>query len=114
MGREFDSRSVRPDFIGSERHSDGTTESFTGEPVYALWQPVTRPTCSAFSCVEPVKRLLAVPTGFEPAIFSLTGRYARPLHHGTVRTDSSFQLHREPEVQQASPLPVGRAGFEPA
>ena len=25
---------------------------------------------------------MAVPTGFEPAIFSLTGRYARPLHHG--------------------------------
>ena len=27
---------------------------------------------------------LAVPTGFEPAISSLTGTYARPLHHGTV------------------------------
>lgn len=26
----------------------------------------------------------AVPTGFEPAISSLTGTYARPLHHGTV------------------------------
>ena len=25
----------------------------------------------------------AVPTGFEPAISSLTGTYARPLHHGT-------------------------------
>jgi hypothetical protein len=28
-------------------------------------------------------KLLAVPTGFEPAISSLTGTYARPLHHGT-------------------------------
>ena len=27
---------------------------------------------------------MAVPTGFEPAISSLTGTYARPLHHGTM------------------------------
>src|SRR5688572_26035482 len=31
---------------------------------------------------------LAVPTGFEPAISSLTGTYARPLHHGTMRCES--------------------------
>jgi predicted amidohydrolase len=30
----------------------------------------------------------AVPTGFEPAISSLTGTYARPLHHGTMRYES--------------------------
>ena len=30
----------------------------------------------------------AVPTGFEPAISSLTGTYARPLHHGTMRCES--------------------------
>ena len=28
---------------------------------------------------------MAVPTGFEPALSSLTGTYARPLHHGTKR-----------------------------
>ena len=28
---------------------------------------------------------MAVPTGFEPAISSLTGTYARPLHHGTMK-----------------------------
>ena len=28
--------------------------------------------------------LLAEPTGFEPAIFGLTGRYAKPLHHGSA------------------------------
>src|SRR6266508_3429026 len=30
----------------------------------------------------------AVPTGFEPAISSLTGTYARPLHHGTGLRDA--------------------------
>jgi hypothetical protein len=29
------------------------------------------------------REFTAVPTGFEPAISSLTGTYARPLHHGT-------------------------------
>ena len=33
---------------------------------------------------------LAVPTGFEPAISSLTGTYARPLHHGTVPEIRAF------------------------
>ena len=53
---------------------------------------------------------LAVPTGFEPAIFSLTGRYARPLHYGTTdgraRPSASYRrgLRRRP---------VGRVGFEP-
>ncbi len=32
---------------------------------------------------------MAVPTGFEPAIFSLTGRYARPLHYGTMLLERS-------------------------
>ena len=32
----------------------------------------------------------AVPTGFEPAISSLTGTYARPLHHGTVQEIRGF------------------------
>jgi hypothetical protein len=31
--------------------------------------------------------LTAVPTGFEPAISSLTGTHVRPLHHGTNRSD---------------------------
>ena len=34
----------------------------------------------------------AVPTGFEPAISSLTGTYARPLHHGTMRCESVLML----------------------
>ena len=29
-------------------------------------------------------RKVADPTGFEPAIFGLTGRYVRPLHHGSA------------------------------
>src|SRR5438128_11098271 len=33
---------------------------------------------------------LAVPTGFEPAISSLTGTYARPLHHGTIAKVARF------------------------
>ena len=35
---------------------------------------------------------LAVPTGFEPAISSLTGTYARPLHHGTEQKKRAFAL----------------------
>ena len=27
---------------------------------------------------------MATPTGFEPAIFGLTGRYVKPLHHGAA------------------------------
>ena len=35
---------------------------------------------------------LATPTGFEPAIFALTGRYVRPLHHGAASSsDSEFR-----------------------
>ena len=30
------------------------------------------------------KKIMAVPTGFEPAIFCVTGRRDRPLHHGTM------------------------------
>ena len=45
----------------------------------------------------------AVPTGFEPAISSLTGTYARPLHHGTV-----------PEIQAFSPaLPCATSILPP-
>src|SRR5947207_15924949 len=47
---------------------------------------------------------LAVPTGFEPAISSLTGTYARPLHHGTVPETRAF-LTRAPLC--ASILPPG-------
>src|SRR6267142_6522101 len=36
----------------------------------------------------------AVPTGFEPAISSLTGTYARPLHHGTMRCESVLSSPR--------------------
>jgi hypothetical protein len=39
-------------------------------------------------------QILAVPTGFEPAISSLTGTYARPLHHGTDLEESA--LSRSP------------------
>ena len=34
---------------------------------------------------RPKTRMLAVPTGFEPAISALTGLHVRPLHHGTKR-----------------------------
>ena len=44
---------------------------------------------------------LAVPTGFEPAIFCVTGRHVRPLHHGT----RLFQL-RNLEA-------MGKEGLEP-
>ena len=38
----------------------------------------------------------AVPTGFEPAISSLTGTYARPLHHGTVPEIRAFSHPHSP------------------
>ena len=38
----------------------------------------------------------AVPTGFEPAISSLTGTYARPLHHGTVPEIRAFSRSHSP------------------
>jgi hypothetical protein len=53
----------------------------------------------------------AVPTGFEPAISSLTGTYARPLHHGTMPKKARFRalpsLHYE-EKEAASALPFTR------
>src|SRR5437870_1703753 len=54
---------------------------------------------------------LAVPTGFEPAISSLTGTYARPLHHGTGREESAFCAPLVPhyeEKEAASALPFTR------
>ncbi len=33
---------------------------------------------------EPKPRMVATPTGFEPAISGLTGRYVKPLHHGAA------------------------------
>src|SRR5712691_9032093 len=59
-------------------------------------------------------RLSAVPTGFEPAISSLTGTYARPLHHGTMRCESVFVLPSrltiltETKKEAASALPFTR------
>src|SRR6266851_1108768 len=53
----------------------------------------------------------AVPTGFEPAISSLTGTYARPLHHGTRSEKARFRAlpsqHYE-EKEAASALPFTR------
>ncbi len=47
---------------------------------------------------------MAVPTGFEPAISSLTGTYARPLHHGTMK---SYPLDDViPTLYPAQPLAV--------
>ena len=34
---------------------------------------------------------MAVPTGFEPAIFCVTGRRDRPLHHGTMVAGAGFE-----------------------
>ena len=48
---------------------------------------------------------MAVPTGFEPAISSLTGMYARPLHHGTVEARARAGWRATWE----SYLPLGRA-----
>src|SRR5689334_11566051 len=33
------------------------------------------------------------PTGFEPAIFCVTGRHVRPLHHGSLRTGTRCTPH---------------------
>lgn len=55
----------------------------------------------------PQQACLAVPTGFEPAIFSLTGRYARPLHHGTSVAGAP------PTMVSDATVAVGRVGFEP-
>ena len=37
-----------------------------------------------------LKHYLAGPTGFEPAIFSVTGRRDRPLHYGPIRQGFNF------------------------
>src|SRR5213594_2866013 len=53
----------------------------------------------------------AVPTGFEPAISSLTGTYARPLHHGTVSSRAAREdIHcaKCVEKEAASALPFTR------
>src|SRR6266511_2666452 len=53
----------------------------------------------------------AVPTGFEPAISSLTGTYARPLHHGTGSRDARRVPAILPEARNkgtASVLPSAR------
>src|SRR5437899_2795878 len=42
------------------------------------------------SRAQGYRRRRAVPTGFEPAISSLTGTYARPLHHGTIAKVARF------------------------
>ena len=55
----------------------------------------------------PQRGRLAVPTGFEPAIFSLTGRYARPLHYGTSVAGAPQPWYPTPRQR------VGRVGFEP-
>ena len=55
----------------------------------------------------PQRACLAVPTGFEPAIFSLTGRYARPLHYGTSVAGAPQPWYPTPRQR------VGRVGFEP-
>ena len=36
---------------------------------------------------------VADPTGFEPAISSVTGTYVRPLHHGSVKVDDAVSDH---------------------
>jgi hypothetical protein len=50
---------------------------------------------------------LAVPTGFEPAISSLTGTHVRPLHHGTELEGSI----PHPELAQC-PLPTVHDGSD--
>lgn len=41
-----------------------------------------------FVTLEPLKEVLrnakTEPTGFEPAVFCVTGRHVRPLHHGSI------------------------------
>jgi hypothetical protein len=53
----------------------------------------------------------AVPTGFEPAISSLTGTYARPLHHGTTE-ESRIRARspRAPSIVPEPPLRIKRGG----
>ena len=57
--------------------------------------------CMSKQSNKTVKTKPAVPTGFEPAVSSLTGTHVRPLHHGTNR-DNSTPVHPEP----AQPLPL--------
>lgn len=47
----------------------------------------------------------AVPTGFEPAISSLTGTYARPLHHGTVAEIRGSSARTPLRASILSPMP---------
>ena len=39
--------------------------------------------------VPKVRKRVATPTGFEPAISALTGQYVKPLHHGAASVSSS-------------------------
>ena len=39
--------------------------------------------------VPNVRKRVATPTGFEPAISALTGQYVKPLHHGAASVSSS-------------------------
>ena len=64
---------------------------------------------------------MAVLTGFEPAIFCVTGRRDKPLHYRTKwlrRKDSNLRpLGYEPNELPAAPLRdimAEEAGFEPA
>lgn len=46
---------------------------------------------------------ITVPTGFEPAIFCVTGRHVRPLHHGTnIKT-----------ITESGKTQMGKEGLEP-
>jgi hypothetical protein len=48
-----------------------------------------RPRSTTAPLLALTSSINAVPTGFEPAISSLTGTYARPLHHGTSTEESA-------------------------
>ena len=48
-------------------------------------EPATRGFSVLCSTDWAMKPQMAVPTGFEPAIFCVTGRRDRPLHYGTIK-----------------------------
>ena len=85
-------------------------------------EPATRGFSVLCSTDWAMKPQMAVPTGFEPAIFCVTGRRDGPLHYGTLKWLREMDLNQRPLGYEPSELPscsipryymAEEKGFEP-
>ncbi len=53
-------------------------------------------------------RLVADPTGFEPAVSDVTGRRVRPLHYGSPLRPHHFGRGKEDSIIKRSVLSTGK------